>query len=300
MTNINVLFEIPEDILKGLADGRYERVGGVIRKVDSKTVVSWLSEAGESISDKRLPGILGNQQMIMGLQVANLAVSAVGFAMIYHKLKKVEFQLQNLDRKIDEVKKAQDWFDKKQLITHLATLTAAVKTVQSAHRFRDKTISKDKLIAADNTLGAKSEYFRQVLGDMLASKLENERPDEFVACYQAWCMANQGLVNAMVGLKEVPEAVVRLNDFKTGHGEFGKQYQSVRQDYMRKITSGEKGTQAALLLSPLGQQMVGVHGLIKGQILQLDYLEKNKLRQPEPDKYRNQAKNGYLIFRVES
>jgi len=41
-----VILEIPEAILKGLQNGTYERVGGVVREVASKRVVAWLRETG--------------------------------------------------------------------------------------------------------------------------------------------------------------------------------------------------------------------------------------------------------------
>lgn len=41
-----VILDIPEAILKGLQDGTYERIGGVLREVASKRVVAWLRETG--------------------------------------------------------------------------------------------------------------------------------------------------------------------------------------------------------------------------------------------------------------
>jgi hypothetical protein len=35
-----VILDIPEAILKGLQDGTYERIGGVVREVASKRVVA--------------------------------------------------------------------------------------------------------------------------------------------------------------------------------------------------------------------------------------------------------------------
>ena len=46
MATIRVEFEVPDDILTGLATGKYERVGGVIRHFESKQVFAWLREGG--------------------------------------------------------------------------------------------------------------------------------------------------------------------------------------------------------------------------------------------------------------
>ncbi|MBW7877836.1 MAG: hypothetical protein H3C32_00865 [Anaerolineae bacterium] len=46
MSNVEVLFEVPTVIESGLKNGSLERIGGVIRDANSKTVVAWLREAG--------------------------------------------------------------------------------------------------------------------------------------------------------------------------------------------------------------------------------------------------------------
>lgn len=47
MAPITVEFEVPDDILTGLATGKYERVGGVIRHKETKQVFAWLREGGK-------------------------------------------------------------------------------------------------------------------------------------------------------------------------------------------------------------------------------------------------------------
>ncbi len=92
---VNTTLEIPPEIAAGLADGVYERIGGVIREVGNKHVVAWLREI-PSVSLNPLASVL------------NLSVSVMGFAVVLQKLNHLEGilksnqrLLEKVDRKID-------------------------------------------------------------------------------------------------------------------------------------------------------------------------------------------------------
>ena len=279
MTNINVIFDIPAEILKGLADGTLERVGGVIRKVGDKKIVVWLTEAGEALSSESgIPSILTSPQMLMGMQVANIAVNIAGFALIYHKLQQVERQLHGIDQKLVSLASDQQWLDQKQLISQLAPVVSSLNILEGIHRINDKTIVRDQLVTADGKFGEASVYFRQLVGRMLADKLEQERPAEFAACYRAWLMASQGRIETMATLGEIPEAFARADTFKLEHQAFGREFLTVRRDPLRKLTNNRAQSHAESLLKQLGQQCAGAHEIIKGKALQLEYMRDNGLR----------------------
>ncbi len=132
---LTVTFALADWIAKGLADGTFERVGGVIREVGNKQVVTWLREYGSNssanaaISGKGFAdvngrlgsmesqigeigqNILRNQgilQITTAASVLNLGVSVMGFAVIAQRLQEIEQQLKQaqellnkIDRKID-------------------------------------------------------------------------------------------------------------------------------------------------------------------------------------------------------
>ncbi|MBD1906129.1 hypothetical protein NDI37_16215 [Funiculus sociatus GB2-A5] len=97
-------------IAKGLADGTFERAGGVIREVGTGRIVTFLREFGSTTA--QLPPQL---QMAKGVlmvgsaaSLLNLGVSVIGFAVINQRLnelekrlKKAEELLKKIDRKID-------------------------------------------------------------------------------------------------------------------------------------------------------------------------------------------------------
>ena len=99
---VTVTFMLADWIVKGLTDGTLERVGGVIREVGSKRVITWLREVNSSPSkDLAL-------QVTSAASILNLGVSVIGFVVIAQRLKELEQRLQqaqkvlnNINRKID-------------------------------------------------------------------------------------------------------------------------------------------------------------------------------------------------------
>ncbi len=56
MLPLEVVFDVPPEIVQGLATGALERVGGVIRETGSKQVVMWLREGAQIANNSNLAG----------------------------------------------------------------------------------------------------------------------------------------------------------------------------------------------------------------------------------------------------
>ena len=115
---INVTFDVPKHIAQGIATGKYERMGGVVREMGSKQVVMWLKEGLET-SNQTLSNILAPSTLNATASTAlaittpvtsilNLAVSTMSFIVIKKRLGVIEQQLeqaqeilQTTDYKID-------------------------------------------------------------------------------------------------------------------------------------------------------------------------------------------------------
>ncbi|MEH2408216.1 hypothetical protein [Nostoc sp.] len=113
---VTATFMLADWIAKGIADGTFERVGGVIRDVNTKQIVSWLREQGANNSTgKQLEELGRNLQVTQGIlqvtsavSILNLGVSVIGFVVIAQRLKELEKRLQQaqillnkINRKID-------------------------------------------------------------------------------------------------------------------------------------------------------------------------------------------------------
>lgn len=298
MINARVIFEIPLEFVKGLKDGTLERRGGVIREAGSKRVVAWLKEVEEPLSrTSSIPSILASPQMLMGMQVVNLAVNVAGFALIYRKLQNVERQIREIDKKLGHLADDYQFLDQKQVIAQLARMVGPLHTLAEVHRINDQVIAKDKLISADDKLGEVSVYFKTVLERMLVEKLEHERPDEFAAYYRAWVMAAQGHIHTMAVLGEIPVALDRAKNLKLEHQSFGREYLAVRRDPLRGLVSERTQDHADAVLMELGQQCAGVHELIGGKVLQLDHMRKSDFRLEDlPNTKGSEGKEYALLY----
>lgn len=304
MTSINVLFELPQYIINGLANGTYERVGGVIRKATGKkTVVAWLTEMSGSVGEKSntsFSSVFTNERLMMGMQAANLAVSVAGFAIMNYKLGKIEDAVHNLSSKIERLSSAQAWMDEKSFIANLAPITSSVKSLDTIHLLENKETARNILINSDDNFSISKEYFKGVISRMLIDNIESERPEEFALHYRAWMMANQASINTMLALEELPLALQRINTIEQEHKVFGNKFLEYRSDIFRRIQCESKSINADLHLKLLGQQMAGAHEILQGQALQLEAFEKMDIPRSFLNFKSEDNKNAYALLTIEN
>ncbi|MFN6466118.1 MAG: hypothetical protein RMZ41_030450 [Nostoc sp. DedVER02] len=99
MENVTATFVIPNWITEGLKNQAYERVGGVIREVGSKKVVSWLREVSPSlIQSSTILSQFGSAASIL-----NLGVSVIGFAIVIQRLEEIEKRLKILEKDVNQL-----------------------------------------------------------------------------------------------------------------------------------------------------------------------------------------------------
>lgn len=109
MQTLTTTFVIPDHISAGLASGIYERVGGVIREIGSKQVVSWLREGftldGNIINNlggiPTIDPVTGTLKIIASL--INAGVSAKGFGDVNHRLDGVAQQLGTIGQNVNHM-----------------------------------------------------------------------------------------------------------------------------------------------------------------------------------------------------
>jgi tetratricopeptide (TPR) repeat protein len=98
---IQVTFALANWVAKGLQDGTFERVGGVIRDVTSKKIVTWLRDTNSvapsviSVAANPVTGILN-----LIASGANTAISAKGFSDVNQRLDGVENQLDSIGQSL--------------------------------------------------------------------------------------------------------------------------------------------------------------------------------------------------------
>ncbi|QLE50976.1 hypothetical protein FD724_24710 [Nostoc sp. C057] len=100
MENFTATFVIPNWIAEGLKKNQaYERVGGVIREVGSKKVVTWLREVSPTlIQSSTILSQFGSAASIL-----NLGVSVIGFASVINRLEEIEQRLKFVEKNLKQL-----------------------------------------------------------------------------------------------------------------------------------------------------------------------------------------------------
>ncbi|MEH1855658.1 MAG: hypothetical protein V7L11_29250 [Nostoc sp.] len=128
---VTATFMLADWIIKGIADGTLERVGGVIREVGSKHIVTWLREQVSSTGNQL--GELGrSMQLTQGIlqvnsavSILNLGVSVIGFAVILQRLKELEQRLQKAQKLLNHINRKID-------LSFYANFCAAIELANNA------------------------------------------------------------------------------------------------------------------------------------------------------------------------
>lgn len=162
------------------------------------------------------------QQMMMGLQVANLAVNMAGFALPYYKLDGIQKMLGSMDAKLDRLQQGQDWIDAKQLLSHLAPIQAALTPIREARLYGRRDLLEQQLVSSDGRFAEARSYFHQVIHKLLDRGQEFVLARELEVAYRAWVMAGHGQLQVMSSLGEQDVAHQRAAMLKSEHASFGK------------------------------------------------------------------------------
>lgn len=301
MVDLSVVFKVPEWLAAGLGSGELERVGGIIRDSVTKKVVAWLRE-GDTISTEPPSEVLNGQlsqlmmqgQVVMGLQIANLAVSAVGFAIIYRKLQGIERKLEGIESGIEKIQETQKWHDRKAFISHLAPVMSATNALSSLHLYKSSDRVLDKLVNAERQFGTAEHYFKQVTRELMSDRKHYSQNIEFAMNYRSWIIAAQGKVQSLHQLGETVAAVDAAVRLRSEHADFGKELANLLAAPLQRFVPGNyEGGDA---LARFGQQAAQTHQILKGNTLQLEFMRDNNIEASQEVAPIGLDQSGLLIY----
>lgn len=204
MVATQVTLDIPYAILKGLENGTYERIGGVIREVGSKKVVAWLRETSDSTLlsnlgggipggdivngvianiqlgqanlklveiDKKLQTVLGLTQLNTAVGLANLGISAIGFAIVITKLNQIEDRIKHLQLSISELQEKID-------NSFLSKIKSAVSLADISIKMRD--VNRKQLVSEVIQPLIEAQHYYQIQCDSDWSKRNGILGHEYI------------------------------------------------------------------------------------------------------------------------
>jgi hypothetical protein len=187
MSTINVLFEIPESIQRGLAEGTMRLFGGAVRNLKGE-FVAHLSP-GKLLNDRLQSGIpfdpsalasaIGNVQsaalLASGIGAVNLALNTAGFAVMRQKLNAIIDQLDQALVALDDLKEDVEWLKSKQQSELRGEIDSACDLAGRAIRLQDQDLFKEARTSAHK---ARRRIFH-VLREILKRRRVISRRQEF-------------------------------------------------------------------------------------------------------------------------
>lgn len=190
---VEVLFDVPLEIVNGLASGEMVRRGGVIQRAsgDNKgEVVAWLKEVGGLARESGSPpGPLVAQLQSLQMATSALAVgqaltlgfSVFSFALLSHKLNVLGRKLDGVLARLTELKQEVAWLDRRHDIALEARLRGALEQGDWAH----KGGRVDALVSVRAVLVEVEHHYRALLNGMLDEQRAH-RNAELFAAYQGY------------------------------------------------------------------------------------------------------------------
>jgi hypothetical protein len=174
MDTVEAVFQIPDWIANGLGNGTYERVGGVIREVDSKSVVAWLRETdftqvspGQVISSASRLLKFGD-----AVGVLNLGVSVAGFAIILNRIKHLETAISEQNALLTQI-------DRKLDLGFYGNFVAAIRQANDAMMMQNPDTKRIGAMQAVNRMLEAQHYFETICEAEIASS--NEITDKLIS-----------------------------------------------------------------------------------------------------------------------
>jgi hypothetical protein len=166
-TTLGIKPEIAGKIIAGLTNGTYERIGGVIRRVDNKEVVAWLRNITETLPPDST--IINKLSPLLELStvtsVINLSVSTIGFVLVMKQLNVIEEKLATLSKILIGINRKLD-------LSFYANFRAALELAHTAFDMHDDT---NRRISATQAINRFLEAEHHYLG-LLDTELQAGSP----------------------------------------------------------------------------------------------------------------------------
>jgi tetratricopeptide (TPR) repeat protein len=207
MDTVRVAFEVPEDIIRELNRGTYERVGGVIRDTQSKQVVSWLRETTPEVAILSQIGSVASI-LNLGFSALNLAVSVTGFSRVLKRLDKIEKKLEQIKEIL--VKHHQELANKIDFSLYFsvyANFRAALNLANTTFTMANVENRRASAMQAINRFLEAEEHYKTFADEEL--RRQGRATDEFLLTLSLAYIAE---ARCYLELEELPTARHRLQE----------------------------------------------------------------------------------------
>ncbi|MFC3210739.1 hypothetical protein [Planomicrobium okeanokoites] len=189
---MEVLFEIPIDIKKGLESGVYKRIGGVIVKSEGKAeIVTWLKEIPKA---KASSGTL----LVKVTSLGKAALSAADYFYLYENFQRINKKLDDITLKIDS--------------QNFSKVQSGLKLAAEAEKMKDIFLAKDQILKARTLLEEGSNRLQNIFASI--NKKEKNYKEKRMHYLSTIIQAELGIVRSYMWHNEYELANVRLLHLK--------------------------------------------------------------------------------------
>ena len=287
---VDVTLKLPDWIKRGLADGTFTREGGVVRNGNGE-IVTFLRESSglsQELAKGHLPSspLLSSQisslrslsTAALGMQVLNLGVSAIGFAVVVSKLNKIQAGLQEIHKKLDEVLFEVQWISRKQDLEMVGKMKAALEIASTAVLASAADLRRQGLTDARNRLIESANLSRLFLGDLITTKKYLSRSDLFDLSYRTWACSRIALVQCELFLDETKIAVQSMQRMREENEEIREAYLYPLQHFDENpIPLIQMSEETKCMLKKIKELIPNTTSQIAGYQQEIDFVQRKGL-----------------------
>lgn len=229
---IEVVFDVPPEIARGLASGEMIRRGGVIQRAAGTAkgeVVAWLRELGTLLAEKGSVASPVAEQLktlqmatsALGVgQALTLGFSALSFAILNRKLTALSVKVDGVLEELTALKEELAWVDRRQDIALEAQLRGALDQGDWAWR----TGRIDALVGVRGALVGHEHYYRGLLAGMLESARAYRQAGLFSTYHGLFALAVVARARCEALLDGPESAIAAIRAAKETVAEFDHQF----------------------------------------------------------------------------
>ena len=287
---LDVTFEVPNRIREGLHTGSLFREGGVVRR-DTGEIEMFLRESSglsQELAKGNLPSspLLSSQlsslrslsTVALGMQVLNLGVSAIGFAVVISKLNKIQAGLQEIHKKLDRVLAEVQWISRKQDLEMVGKMRAALEIASKALLASSTDLRRRDLSDARSRLTESANLSRIFLDDLITTKKYLSRPNLFDLSYRTWACSRIALVQCELFLDENKIAVQSVKRIREENEEIREAYLYPLQHFDKNpIPLVQRSEETTCILKEVKKLIPNTTSQIAGYQQEIDFVQRNRL-----------------------
>ncbi|WP_416143615.1 hypothetical protein [Planococcus koreensis] len=189
---MEVLFEIPIDIKKGLESGIYKRIGGVIVKSEGKSeIVAWLKEIPKA---EATTGTL----LVKVTSLGKAALSVADYFYLYENFQRINKKLDDITLNID--------------IQNFSKVQSGLKLATEAEKMKDLFLAKSQILEARTLLEEGSNRLHNIFANI--NKKGKNYKEKRMHYLNIIIQAELGIVRSYMWHNEYGLAKIRLLHLK--------------------------------------------------------------------------------------